>query len=103
MAAPCDVSGEFGFAGAKGRLLAPIPWVAPYLELGLGAAACHFSTRSGAVVEHVFDGVTYEIPFSLGLALGSRHQFEIALQYLIHPEAKQVGGGFAVGMRIPVG
>ncbi len=100
---PCDVSGEFGFAGAKGRLLAPIPWVAPYLELGLGAAAGHFSTRSGTSVDRVFDGVTYEVPFSLGLAMGSRRQFELGLQYLIHPEARQVGGGIGIGLRIPVG
>ena len=44
---PCDVSAEFGFVGVKGRLLAPIPWVAPYLELGVGAAIGHFSTQGG--------------------------------------------------------
>jgi hypothetical protein len=100
---PCDVSAEFGFIGAKGRLLVPIPWIAPYLELGVGGAAGHFSTRSGYAVNRTFDGVTYEIPFALGIALGSRRQFEVAFEYLFHPAMEQFAGGVGVGLRVPLG
>jgi len=35
-AAPCDVGAKIGFLGAKGRLTFPIPYVAPFFELGVG-------------------------------------------------------------------
>src|SRR5438128_2647440 len=33
---PCDVSAKIFFAGAKLRLMAPIPYVGPFIELGFG-------------------------------------------------------------------
>jgi hypothetical protein len=97
--APCDVSAEFAFAGAKARVMAPLPWVAPFLELGLGASAGRFSTRSGQVVDQVTRGIAYHVPFALGVALGERRRFEIALLYLFHPEQKQFSGAMAVGLQ----
>lgn len=96
---PCDVSAQFVFAGAKARVMIPIPWVAPFIELGLGGSLGHFSTRSGQVVARHTDGLAYHVPYALGLALGERRQFEIAFTYLSHPAQAQVSGAVAIGVQ----
>ncbi len=88
------------FVGAKFRLMAPIPYVGPFIELGFGTSAGHISTRSGYQVNVTGDGIMYHVPFALGLALGGRHQFEIAFQYLFHPEQKEVCGAAALGFTL---
>jgi len=40
------------------------------------------------------------VPVALGLALGGRHQFEVAFQYLFHPEQQQVCGAAALGVTL---
>lgn len=40
----CDVSDKIAFVGGKVRFLAPIPYVAPFIELGLGLSAGSFRT-----------------------------------------------------------
>jgi len=97
---PCDVSAKIFFAGAKFRLMAPIPYVGPFIELGFGASAGHISTRSGQKVDVTGDGIMYHVPVALGLALGGRHQFEIAFQYLFHPEQKEFCGAAALGLTL---
>ena len=52
--------------GGKARVRAPIPWVAPYIEIGIGTSIGKFETFTA------FDninksGIIYHIPFSLGL------------------------------------
>ena len=98
MVLPCDVSAKIFFMGAKARLMVPIPYVGPFLDLGLGASVGTMRTRSGALVDDQFRGATFHIPFGLGLAVGPRHQFEISLQYLFHPLQHQIDGAAAVGM-----
>ncbi|HET7788890.1 MAG TPA: hypothetical protein VFL36_23140 [Myxococcales bacterium] len=83
---PCDVSAKIVFAGGKFRLMAPIPYVGPFLELGLGSSLGRISTRSGRAVDVTYSGLTYHVPVTLGLALGRRHEFELAFQYLFHPD-----------------
>jgi hypothetical protein len=95
---PCDVSAKIGFVGVKGRLLAPIPYVAPFFELGVGASLGSMSTRAGGLVDIEQSGVMYHIPFALGLALGEHRDFELSLQYLLHPEQRQFDGAAAIGM-----
>jgi hypothetical protein len=97
---PCDVSARIFFAGAKFRLMAPIPYVGPFIELGFGASAGRISTRNGQRVDVTGEGLMYHVPVALGLALGGRHQFEIALQYLVHPEQQQVSGAAALGVTL---
>jgi hypothetical protein len=97
---PCDVSARIVFAGAKFRLMAPIPYVGPFIELGIGASAGRISTRSGQRVDVTGEGLMYHVPVALGLALGGRHQFEIALQYLVHPEQQQICGAAALGVTL---
>ncbi|MFL5264460.1 MAG: hypothetical protein ACJ79R_17425 [Anaeromyxobacteraceae bacterium] len=99
---PCDVSAKLFFLGAKVRLMIPIPYVGPFVEAGLGASAGTISTRSGRVVDVTGRGVMYHVPFALGLAVGARHQYAIAFQYLFHPEQQQVCGAFALGFGFPL-
>lgn len=98
--APCDVSSAYAFAGAKARLLPPIPWVAPFLEAGLGISLGRFSTQSGQIVGRVTKGVAYHVPFAIGLAMGRQRGFELGLQYLFHPEQKQFSGAWALGVQV---
>src|SRR5262245_34834938 len=42
----CDVSTKIGFLGIKGRLTIPIPFVAPFLELGIGTSIGEIRTRT---------------------------------------------------------
>jgi hypothetical protein len=101
--ATCDVSAQIFFLGAKVRLLAPIPYVAPFIELGLGASLGHLSTISGNAVDVTSNGIFYNVPFTLGLALGGNHQFELEFTYLFHPEQQQMSGAAAVGLTFPIG
>jgi hypothetical protein len=100
---PCDVSTKIGFLGAKARLLAPFPYVAPFIELGLGGSLGSLSTRVGDTVDHHTNGVTYHVPVTIGLALGERRQFEIALSYLLHPAEEQYTGAFGLRFEFPLG
>lgn len=95
--APCDVSASLVYGGAKARFTLPIPWVAPYFEVGLGLSLGKFSTRSGSAVDLYYLGPTYHVPVTAGVAFGARRQLDVALVYLYHPEQKQFSGGVAVG------
>lgn len=95
---PCDVSANIFFAGGKLRLMAPIPYVGPFIEAGIGASAGKLSTRSGQVVDLTGSGVMLHVPLAIGLALGDRHQFEVGFWYLVHPAQKLICGAAAVGL-----
>jgi len=93
----CDVESQIGFAGAKVRLMAPIPWVGPYLEIGFGASVGRFRTLDGPTIDESASGVVLHIPWALGLAFGRHHEYDIAFSYLYHWEPKQTGAAFAFG------
>jgi hypothetical protein len=97
----CEVTAKIGFLGAKGRLGIPIPYVAPFLELGLGLSFGVLRTRT-IVVDEETEGVAYHIPAAVGLMIGEHHEFEVALSFLYHPEQRQLGGAFAFGMMFAV-
>jgi hypothetical protein len=78
--------------------MAPIPYVGPFIEAGIGASAGKLSTRSGQVVDLTGSGVLLHVPLALGLALGDRHQFEVGFWYLVHPAQKLICGAAAVGL-----
>ena len=87
------------FLGGKFRLRAPIPYVAPYLELGIGASIGSFRTFT------VFDdidksGLAYHIPIAFGLEFGRDHNVDVGLLYYFHPNEEQFSGGFGVGVTI---
>ena len=87
--------------GGKARVRAPIPWVAPYVEIGIGTSIGKFETLTA------FDnidksGIIYHIPFSLGLELGKDNNVDLAFTYYIQPPVEQYVGAFAVGLTFPL-
>ena len=87
--------------GGKGKLTIPIPWVAPYLELGLGASLGSFRTLT-PFTDRDNSGLIYHIPFSVGLALGPQNNVDIAFIYYFHPTERQFAGAAAFGLSIPL-
>ena len=96
--ASCDIEAQIAFAGVKLRAMAPIPWVGPYLEFGLGLSAGYMRTLEGDAVDKTMRGLSWHVPVAVGLALGQRHQYDIAFSYLFHPEQEQISGAVAIGV-----
>jgi hypothetical protein len=94
---PCEVSTAFVHGGARVRLEAPIPWVAPFLEAGLGLAAGRRTTRIGAELDASGGGLTYTVPFGFGLAVGKRHQYQLGISSSRIPGWHLVASGLTVG------
>jgi len=87
--------------GAKGRLTIPIPWVAPYIEFGIGGSVGKFQTITPKY--QIEDrGITYHIPVTLGLKLGPNHQTDFSLSYYMHHNEQQFAGAVAIGFSIPL-
>ncbi|WP_435623997.1 hypothetical protein [Flagellimonas sp.] len=87
--------------GGKARLRAPIPWVAPYIEGGIGASIGSF--RTVTIFENIDkSGLIYHIPVSIGLELGPKNNVDIGFAYYFQPSVEQFAGAFAVGLSIPL-
>lgn len=87
--------------GGKARVRAPIPWVAPYVEIGIGTSIGKFETLTA------FDniektGIIYHIPFSLGFELGKNNNVDLGFAYYFQPSVEQYAGAFSVGITIPL-
>jgi hypothetical protein len=87
--------------GAKGRLALPIPWVAPFLETGIGVSIGSLRTLTPDE-DRERKGLAFHIPFAIGLAIGPEHRFEIAFGYYFHPAVKQFDGAVAFGISFPL-
>jgi hypothetical protein len=87
--------------GGKARICAPIPYIAPYLETGLGASIGSFETYTPST-NISKNGLGIHIPFSVGLALGKKHKIDIAFTYYYHPSVKQFSGATAFGLSFPL-
>ncbi|PZR23547.1 MAG: hypothetical protein DI539_02790 [Flavobacterium psychrophilum] len=87
--------------GAKVRIAAPIPYVAPFIETGVGMSLGSFET-STQFVQLKKSGALVHIPFTLGLAIGKRHGTEVKFTYYYHDKVEQFSGAFAVGFSIPI-
>ena len=87
--------------GGKIRLAAPIPYVAPYLEVGYGASIGRFETETRR-----FDidktGIVGHIPFTIGLAIGRDHEVEIEFTYFYQDSVEQFTGAVAIGLSFPL-
>jgi hypothetical protein len=103
-ATPCNVTAKIGFLGAKGRLTIPIPYVAPFFELGVGMSAGTITTQLDSIVAKNFTGLTYHIPVALGLSFGEMHHYfvDIAFSYLFHPDQSQIDGALALSLAFPL-
>jgi hypothetical protein len=87
--------------GGKARIKAPIPWISPYIETGIGASIGSFETIT-PYTNIDKSGLIPHIPFSLGLELGPKHNFDIAFTYYFHPSAEQFAGAAAFGISFPL-
>lgn len=87
--------------GGKTRITAPIPWVAPYLEFGIGASIGSFETFTPFT--NIDDsGIIMHIPLSIGLELGPKHNFDIDFTYYLHNSVEQFAGAAAFGISFPL-
>ena len=92
---------EAGLFGLKARVKAPIPWVSPYIEGGIGGSIGTFATFT-QFTDLQKSGLLYHIPLSIGLELGPNHNFDLAFTYYLHPTVEQFSGAAAVGISIPI-
>jgi hypothetical protein len=98
----CEVSAQIGFLGGKGRLIIPIPFVAPFFEFGLGPSIGALHTRTSELREQT-EGVSYHLLAVVGVAFGADHEFELAFSFLSHPAERQGTGMFGLGFMFAVG
>lgn len=87
--------------GGKTRITAPIPWVAPYVELGVGASIGSFETFT-TYTSIAESGIFLHIPFSLGLELGPNHNVNVEFTYYFHNSLEQYAGAAALGLSFPL-
>lgn len=87
--------------GGKTRLRAPIPWVAPYIELGIGTSIGKFRTYT-YLDDIDKTGIIFHVPFSFGLELGKNNNVDLGFVYYIEPTVEQYAGAFAVGITFPL-
>lgn len=99
---PCEVSARIFFLGIKVRVMAPIPWVGPFVELGAGLSFGTLTTLNGAVVQAEARGVIPHWQWAVGLAVGPHHEFSLSLQYLEHNRGKHTCGGVVAGYAFPL-
>lgn len=90
----------FSFGG-KIRVAAPIPYVAPFIESGIGASIGSFQTYTSST-NLKKSGILMHIPVTLGLAVGRKHNVDIAFSYYFYPSMKQISGAIAAGVAIPI-
>ena len=87
--------------GGKTRIKAPIPWVAPYIEVGIGASIGTFETVT-PFTNIKKTGLLFHVPFSIGFELGRKHNFDIAFTYYYHNSVEQFSGAAAFGFSFPL-
>lgn len=87
--------------GVKARFAAPIPYVAPFIELGVGVSVGSFET-STIYTSRKANGAIAHIPFTLGLAVGREHNYEIKFTYYFHGSVDQSSGAAAFGFSFPL-
>lgn len=87
--------------GGKTRIKAPIPWVAPYVEIGIGASIGSFETLT--TYENIEQrGLIVHIPYSIGLEFGRKHIYNFAFTYYYQKSVKQYTGAVLIGVTIPL-
>lgn len=87
--------------GGKTRITAPIPWFAPYVEVGYGASIGSFETFTPYTgLED--SGILFHFPFTLGVGLGPDHLVNLEFTYYFHDRVQQFSGAAAVGLSFPL-
>lgn len=88
--------------GAKTRITAPVPFVSPYFEMGVGASLGSFETFTPTTSIDK-SGLFLHIPVSLGLKLETFTNVDVKLTYYYHNNLEQFIGAAAIGLSFPVG
>ncbi len=87
--------------GGKARLTFPIPWVAPYIESGLGFSLGYFETYT-----YYWDvntvGIFSHVPLAFGVKIGRKHNIEIGTLCYILTGVEQLFGATTIGLKIPI-
>lgn len=96
-----EVTTKTFFLGGKTRFTAPIPYVAPYIEFGIGANIGNLKTYT-PFTNIKENGFSLHYPISLGLSVGKKHDFDIGLNYYYTPSAEQFYGAIAFGYSFPL-
>lgn len=96
-----EVTSKSFLLGGKVRVIAPIPWVAPYFEIGIGTSIGSFKTFT-ALTNITKSGIITHIPFSIGLAIGRKHNFDFGFTYYYQPSVEQFSGATAIGFSFPL-
>lgn len=96
-----NIKSNAALLGAKVRLAAPIPYVAPFIETGVGLSVGSFVTNT-AYTNIKKNGALLHIPLSFGLAIGRKHNYEVKFTYYYHNSAEQFSGAAAVGFSFPI-
>ncbi|CEN37865.1 conserved exported hypothetical protein [Capnocytophaga cynodegmi] len=87
--------------GAKARLRIPIPWVSPFIEIGIGTSVGKFETITH--YENISKkGIIQHFPFALGLELGKNNKVDLVFSYYSQWSVSQTTGGFMAGINIPL-
>lgn len=87
--------------GGKARICAPIPWIAPFIELGIGVSVGSFETYTPTYYKKQ-NGLLMHIPYTLGLALGKNNNVELAITNYTYPSVEQFSGAFSIGLTFPI-
>ncbi len=87
--------------GGKARLTIPIPWVAPYIESGLGSSLGYYETYT-AYWDINNIGIFAHIPLAFGVKVGRKHNIDIGFQYYIQSGVEQISGAFSIGFKNPI-
>ncbi|WP_299439362.1 hypothetical protein [uncultured Aquimarina sp.] len=97
-----EVTSRAFLIGGKIRLAAPIPWVAPFIEFGIGASIGSFKNFDGRTENIEKSGIIDHYPFTLGLAIGRNHNYEFSFAYYYQPEVEQFVGAITLGYSFPL-
>jgi hypothetical protein len=96
----CEATTQAVLLGSKVRLALPIPWFAPFAEIGLGFSLGYSRTETLYSRHHV--NAAFNLPFALGVALGPAHSVELSLPIYQLGGARQLAIGISLGFRIPI-
>jgi hypothetical protein len=87
--------------GAKVRLVAPIPYFAPYFESGVGMSAGAFVNKT-PYRNIDKNGIISHIPITFGVLLGRHQKIDFFFAYYNQPSINQMTGGVGFGINFPI-
>ena len=98
---PCEVTARMAYGGAKVRFTAPIPYVAPFVDLGLGLGVGVLTTRLPEA-DYGQSFASYHFSIFGGLALGTNRNAELAVGFLAQPSTPQSAIALELGLAFPL-